>query len=526
MYKLRRFFNGENSVRSATVILIITLLLSNILGLIRDHFLAQKIPTGILDTYYAAFRLPDLIFNLLILGAIAAAFIPVFTNYLAKRKDKTAWHMVNSFINVAFVALLVSIVILGILMPFLIPFLVPKFDPEKQTLTIKLARLMLVSPLLFGLSYIFGGILNSFKRFLTYSIAPLFYNLSIITATLLFADKIGVYAPVFGVIIGAFLHMLVQIPTALSLGWRPKFVFDWRHPGIIKIVRLMIPRTIGLGAMQMMLLFYTAIASSLGAGAVAIFNLADNIQTMPTVVFGTSFATAVFPTLSEVASLNKKEDFAGYIWRGIRAILFILIPTGLAIILLRAQIVRLILGSGFFGWEQTIKTADTLGWFALALFAQGLIPLFARSFYALHNTKTPTIISIASMIISIILGFILAPQMGVKGLALAFSCGGFFNAGILYFYLRKASPEIKKGEAPLLVFLAKVLFASFLMAIAVQIAKYGIEPFVDMHRFWGVLVQGGGAILIGASSYLGLTWLLGCEEMGEVIRVIKRRFGI
>jgi len=524
MHKIKAYFSGENSVKGATVILIITLTLSNILGLIRDHFLAQKIPTNLLDTYYAAFRIPDLIFNLLILGAISAAFIPVFTNYIAKKDIKKAWHVTNSFMNLAAIGLIVFILILALLMPYLIPLLVPDFDPEKQALTIQLARLLLISPLFFGISYLFGAVLNSFKRFLVYSIAPLVYNLSIILATIFFADKIGVYAPVLGVIIGAFLHMSVQIPSAIALGWRPKWVFDWAHEGVKKITKLMIPRTIGLGAMQVMLLVYTGIASSIGAGAVAIFNLADNIQSMPTVVFGTSFATAVFPSLSQAASLGKDEDFSNYIWKSIRAILFILIPAGVGIILLRAQIVRLILGSGHFGWQQTIDTAQTLGYFALALFAQGLIPLLARGFYARHNTKTPTIISIISMVVSVILGFILTPKMGVAGLALAFSLSGFFNAALLYIYLQKTFPLLKNGGKGIGLFLLKILAATGLMVLIIQLSKYVVEPLVNMQKFWGVLTQTGVAIALGMGAYLLLAHLLGCKEFTEVFWIIKKRF--
>lgn len=526
MNKIKEYFNGENSVKGATFILIITLTLSNVLGLIRDHFLAQKIPVNLLDTYYAAFRIPDLIFNLLILGAISAAFIPVFTNYISKKQIKNAWHVTNSFMNLAFIALVIFIIILALLMPYIIPLFVPKFTPDKQALTIKLARLLLISPLFFGISYLFGAVLNSFKRFLVYSIAPLVYNLSIIISTIFFADKIGVYAPVFGVIIGAFLHMLVQIPSAVMLGWRPKWVFDIAHEGVRKITKLMIPRTLGLGAMQLMLLVYTGIASSLGVGAVAIFNLADNIQTMPTVVFGTSFATAVFPSLSQAASLGKDEDFSNYIWKSIRAILFILIPAGVGIILLRAQIVRLILGSGHFGWQQTIDTAQTLGYFALALFAQGLIPLLARGFYARHNTKTPTIISIISMFVSIILGFTLAPRMGVAGLALAFSLSGFFNAILLYIYLQKSFPLLKAGSKGIGLFLIKIIVATGLMILMIQLSKYAVEPLVNMQKFWGVLTQTITAIIMGAGAYLLFTYLLGCHEFTEVFTLLKRRFKI
>jgi len=526
MYRIKKFFNKTNNVKSASIILIITLTLSNFLGLIRDHYLAQKISTGELDIYYAAFRFPDFIFNILILGAISAAFIPIFTSYLNKNSNnhREAWDIANSFLNISFVILVIFALLLFILMPFLIPILVPNFDTLKQIETIRLARLMLFSPIFFGLSYVFGGILNSFKRFMAYSIAPLVYNFSIIISTLLFADKYGFWAPAYGVIIGAMLHLLIQVPTAIHLGWKPKSIFDYSNPGLRKIIRLMIPRSIGLGVNQIMLLVYTSIASMVGVGSVAIWNLADNIQTMPTVVFGTSLATAVFPTLSGAISLGNHEDFTRYFWRGFRAITLVLIPAAIGIILLRVQIVRLILGSGDFGWDETVQTASTLGFFAIGIVAQGIIPLMSRSFYSLHNTKTPTLIGVFSMIASIILGYLLAINMKVSGLALAFSISGFINAILLYIYLRKELPILRTHEKEIKNFIIKVIFSTIIMSIIVQLSKYVLGNIVDMQRVWGVFVQCVGSIIFGVITYLYMAKKYKFEEFSLVFETIKNKF--
>lgn len=524
MEKLKKILHGSNTVKGATGILVVTLLISNILGMVRDHFIAQKIPANLLDTYYAAFRLPDLIFNLFILGAIAAAFIPVFTAYISKKKEEEAWKIANSFLNLAILVLIIFVIILALIMPYIIPLLVPNFTPEKQNLTVKLSRLMLFSPIFFGISYIFGGILNSFKRFLVYSVTPLIYNLSIIISTIYWADKLSVYGVVYGVLVGAFLHMIIQLPIVLQLGYRYKAIADWNNPGVRKIFRLMVPRSIGLGANQIMLLVFTSIASTLSAGSVAIYNLADNIQTMPVVVFGTSFATALFPTLSETASLKNREKFATYLWRGIRAIIYLLIPAGIGIILLRSQIVRLILGSGWFGWSETINTADTLGYLAISLFAQGLISLLARSFYALQDTKIPMITSIISFIISIVLGYVLAFPMRVAGLGLAFTFGSIINFLLLYIILRKRAYELKKEEPVFLNFLFKVIAACIIMVIAVQGTKYIAGSLVNMEKTWGVFVQTLTSIIIGSGFYLLSTYFLGCEEIKEIIILFKKRF--
>lgn len=506
---LNRLFFGQNTIRGASLILIFTLFLSNLLGLIRDHYLAQKIPTHLLDAYYAAFRLPDFVFNILILGAISAAFIPVFTEFISKKKREEAFYIANSFLNLILSALFISLFILFIFLPYLIPLIVPKFDPEKQRLTLSLTRLFLLSPLFFALSFIFSGILNSFKKFLVYSIAPLVYNLSIILGTIFLADKINVFAPAYGVVIGAFFHMAIQFPPLWELGFRLKLVFDYTHKAVRKIFKLMLPRAIGLGASQILLIVYTAIASRWPA-SVAVFNLADNIQTMPTVIFGTSFATALFPTLAERASLEKKEDFAFYLEKALRVILFILIPASLGMILLRAQIVRLILGSGYFKWTQTVLTANTLGFFTISLAASGLIPLLARAFYAFQDTKTPTLYSIISVFFSLLFAFLFASKMGVYGLALAFSLGSFLNAFLLYGNLRKKIllPEKKIGQS-----LFKIILATLVMGLVVQISKNLLGSIVDMQRVWGVATQTLGAILFGLGAYFLTTSWLGAEEL-------------
>ncbi len=191
--RFRSLLSGKNTISGASWILVITLLLSNLLGLVRDHYLTQKIPTEILSSYYAAFRIPDLLFNVIILGAIASAFIPVFTSYITSKKEKEAWYIANSVINIAVIFLVGLAGILLVFMPQLISLLVPGFEEARRDLTISLARIMLLSPIFFGLSYIFGGILNSYKRFFVYSLAPLAYNISIILGTILFADAFGIY---------------------------------------------------------------------------------------------------------------------------------------------------------------------------------------------------------------------------------------------------------------------------------------------------------------------------------------------
>lgn len=511
MKKIYGLFSGENSVRGASIILMVTLTVSNLLGLIRDRFLTKNIATYDLDIYYASFRIPDLVFNFLILGAITSAFIPIFTDFIAKKNLKEGYRVTNSLINLAILFLIFAAIVLVILMPYIMPLVVPSFDSYRMSEAIKYSRLMMITPIIFAISYIIGGVLNSFKRFVAYSMAPLFYNLAIILGAAFLAPKYGLSAVIYCVIGGAVLHLLVQIPSAIRLGYGWHAAFDWKSVSMKRIIRLMIPRTIGMGMNQIMLVVYTAIASTLTVGSISAFNLSNNIQTMPSVVFGTSFATAVFPTLTAKIALGDKKGFASYLNRSMRSIAFLLIPSSVIFILLRAQIIRLILGSGKFSWDDTRKTALTLGFFSISLLAQGLIPLLARAFYALKNTRTPMYISIVTVAASIGLGYPLARLFGVAGLALAFSIGSFINIFILYYYLRKIYPDI--WNKTIILSFVRISLISLVMGFLVWLSLHFVADRVNMNRFLGVLTQTVIACIVAAVSYFGLSYLFDQEEM-------------
>lgn len=503
--RLKHLFLAKNPFTSAAAILIFTTLLSNIFGLIRDRFFAQKITTDLLDTYFAAFRVPDLIFNVLILGTISAAFIPVFLEYKTNKGQAAAWEIVSLTLNLIILVMIGLAILLFLLMPILMPLIVPEFSIDKQSLTVYIARILLIQPILFGISYLFSGVLNALKRFLVYSLAPLIYTLAIILSTVIFAPEYGVKALAYGVVAGSFLHMSIQFLAAFKIGFRWQGNFKFNHPAIKEIIKLMLPRSIGLGALQITLLVFTAIASSLDPGSVTIYNFADNIQTMPTAVFGLSFITALYPTISEQIAEKKFHQMVDYVWRGIRYLLFIMVPASLGLILLRTEIVRLILGSGhFFDWEATVNTANTLGLFSVSLFAQAIGVLLARSFYATQDTKTPTITNVLSYIIAIIAAFVFSPKLGVMGLALAFSIGAIVNLLLLYARLRTRFPLFKTKEKELFLIAGQLLIGSIVLVVSVQLVKDNVGNLVDMQTGLGVLIKTLGAIMAGVISY----WLV------------------
>jgi putative peptidoglycan lipid II flippase len=504
--------------------MVVTLLASNILGLVRDRFLAQKIPTELLDTYFAAFRIPDLIFNVLILGALSAALIPLLTDAF-RRDEAEAWRAGAVVLNTLVVGLTATAFVVALAIPVLVPVLVPSFDLPRQQLTAELARWLMVQPVLFGASYLVSGLLTARRRFAVYALAPLLYNLAIIVATVGFADRFQVRSVIAGVVVGAGLHLCVQLLTARAIGFRWQPTVDPRHPLLRRVVRLMLPRAVGLGGLQLVLVVFTAIASTLSAGSIAVYNFTDNIQTMPLAVFGISFATALFPTLADSFTRRDDAGFARYVIQGLRSILYLLVPSAIGLILLRAQIIRLILGSGYFDWAATILAALTLGWFSLGLVGEGVVHLLSRAFYARHDTLTPTKIAVVSYITMVVVGAVAARWLGVAGLALGFALGSNLQAGLLYFALRRTLTELRTAEPSLWSFAARLSVSVAVLVIVVQVAKVSsVALGADMTRFWGVLVQTVAAIGLGAVGYFVASASLGVREFKLGWQTIKARF--
>ena len=539
---IKKLFSKQiNSITVAALLIALSSLVSRFLGIFRDRILAGEFGAGdTLDVYYAAFRVPDFIFNLLVLGALSAGFIPIFTSLIKNRdkpkqdeskfsevkkfffKHNKAWELANYALN----SLVISLVVLSglgiIFAPWLIKMIAPGFDPEKQLFTVGLTRIMFLSPIFLSISSVFGGILQSYKRFFVYSLSPIMYNIGIIIGALYFVPLWGVYGLAWGVVFGAFLHMLIQAPTVYMLGYRYRPRIDFHNKHLRKIAVMMIPRTMSLAITQVNLLVITIIASTLASGSLAIFNFANNLQFFPVGIFGISFAVAAFPTLAAVAFDRKKLVYNfSHIFR---QILFFIIPATIFLYALRAQIIRVVLGTGQFDWEDTILTINTLGFFVISLFAQATIPLLVRMYFARQNSKTPFIIGLFSVAINIILSWRLAASYGVAGLALAFSIANIVNFILLWLWLRLEIGYM--DEARILISVIKISAAAFAGGIAVQGVKYIIWPYIDMTRVWGVFTQGLAAGIIGILVYIVFCLLLHSEEFFIFWDSIKRRLHI
>ena len=523
------FSTATNSITSAAALVAVFSLLSRVLGILRDRILAGQFGAGeITDVYYAAFRVPDLLFNLIVLGALSAGFIPVFTKLVknfslgkkeSNKDNKEAWDLANNVLNLLLLTLIFLSILGMIFTPQLVNVIVPGFSLELKALTVKLTRIMFLSPIFLGISSVLGGILQSYKKFLAYSLAPVLYNLGIIFGILYLVPRFGNSGLAWGVILGAFLHMAIQIPSAASSGFKYSFRLDLKSKYLKKIIRMMVPRTLALAISQINLLVITIIASTLMVGSLAIFNFANNLQSFPIGIFGISFAVAAFPVFSRLS--NNNRELKNSFLKTFKQILFFIIPATIIFITLRAQIIRVILGTGEFNWQDTILTIETLGFFSLSLFSQATIPLLVRVFYAKEDSKTPFYSALIAMVINIILSIYFSIILGISGLSLAFSIASVLNFVILWIVL---SYRLEGLVSRNLIFsIIKMSLAAMVAGGTVQLAKVLVWPYIDMTTFIGVFTQGLVSGLAGLFVYIVLCYILKVEELKNIINNFKRK---
>lgn len=510
---------AADTIAGAALIIAVLSVASRVLGVVRDRILAGTFGAGQeLDIYYAAFRLPDLIFNLLVLGALSAGFIPIFSKLMAEEEQEKAWRLTNNIFNLLAIAL---VVLCGggiIFAPALVTVLAPGFPAAVVPTLTTLTRIMFLSPLLLGLSSIVGGVLQAKRKFFIYSLSPIFYNVGIIAGALWLVPSLGLAGLAWGVVIGSLFHLLTQVPTLWRTGFRYQAVAEWKDRYVRSVFKMMSARTFSLAVTQVNLIIITIIASTLPAGALSIFNLANNLQFVPISLFGISFALAVFPLMSAAPNTEKLTLLFS---RTFRQILFFIVPATVIMLALRAQIVRLILGSGKFDWQATLLTIDTLGFFIVSLFAQATLPLLNRAFFSQQDSRTPLYTGLVAEGTNVLLALWLAPRLGVAGLALSFSVSTILNFILLFVFLHRRCHGL--DEKHIIVSTLKYTVAAFFAAVTIQAMKLLVWPYADMTRFWGVLLQASVAGLFGVIVYLGVCSLLRSEEFLEFWQTIRRR---
>jgi len=424
------------TINQGAVILAISTLISRFLGLIREWLLADKFGAGsLLDIYLAAFRIPDFVYNILIVGGVVVTFLPLFSEYFSQDKEK-AWKFATNTINVFLFFLILISLLLFVFAPQILRFIAPGFSLADRIKCVALTRLMLLSPIFLGLSSIFSGVLHHFNRFLIYSLCPVLYNLGIIFGIVFLSPDFGVLGICLGVVLGAFLHLIIQLPAAVNCGFKYKPVFNFQDPGIKRIFRLMFPRVFGLAAQQINLIVITAIASTLAKGSIAVFNFANNLQYLPIGIIGVSFATAAFPKFTQLSANGQRKEFLDKFWSIFFKIISLVVPISFLIFVFREWIINIVLEHGQFSSISAQLTSASLGVFCFGLWASALIPLVLRGFFALQDTRTPTLIALLTVVLNIGLSFNFVSLLGTNSrlwlwLVKIFNLGAIYDIRIL-----------------------------------------------------------------------------------------------
>lgn len=518
---------GNGSIVSAALIVGASSFVSRIVGLLRDRTFTSVFGAGdTFDAFLAAFRIPDLIFNLVVIGALSAAFIPMFTQKLVSGADGKlqAYKFALSVFNLICLGVAILSILFALFAPMILPFIAPGFAGEKLALTIHLSRIMALQPILLAASFIFSGVLNSHKRFIVYALAPIVYNLGIIAGAVFLVPIMGISGIGWGVVLGAILHAGVQLPSVLAVGFRWRATFVSSREDLVQLFQMMLPRVFGLAAQQANLLIVTIIGSTLLAGSIAAFHLANNAQYIPIGIFGIAFAQAAFPTLSEFAAKKQGREFRHTLTKSFRYIMFFVIPISALFYLLRAQMIRVLFGDGAFTWEDTTTTFETFGFLVMSVFAQATIPLLTRAFYAQQNTKTPVIISVISIAANILLAFPLSSMFGVQGLAIAFSVSAILQLVLLLGVLHWELDGFDDREVVRSI--TKIVIATLAASAVAQALKIPIASLVDMTRFWGIAAQLLGAMTGGIITYIIIGMAINIDELTIVRQYLPRRFSI
>lgn len=546
MEKILRIFTKESgSINQAALLLGSFTLLSQILALFRDRSIAHFVgPSASLDAYYAAFRIPDLIFICIASLASITVLIPFIVSRMEGDKVTPAAHKYLNDVFTVFFSLMIFVsTVAFFLMPYLVHFIAPGFSAEYQREVIMISRIMLLSPIFMGLSNLFGTITQLFRKFFIYSLSPIFYNIGIIIGVIFLYPIFGIYGMAIGVALGALMHFGIQAFAAYNSGFTPKFSFAVNFKDIKEAVFTSLPRTLGLAFNNIALISIIALASYLESGSISVFNFSFNLQSVPLNIIGISYAVAAFPTLAKSFNNGKTEEFKKHLKEAARAIVFWSLPVIFLFVVLRAQIVRVILGSGSFSWDNTRLVAAALAIFSVSVMAQGMITLLSRSYYATGNTRRPLLVNLSCSVFIIFLSFVLLrffeniPMFryfiesllkvnDIRGtevlmLPLAYSIGTISNFILHWFF-------IKKDFMPNESFITKTFFqslgASFFLGLIGYLSLNIFSPIFGTTTFLGVFFQGFISGILGIVAAILVLYLLKNEELKELTKTLHTKF--
>lgn len=541
LHALHREIRG---LHEAAYLLGLFALFSQALALVRDRLLAHTFGAGeALDVYYAAFRVPDIVFASIASVVSFSVLIPFLSERLSSHPEKAKAFM-SSLFSIFFVAVVGASAVLFFLAPWLAPKLFPGLaETVVDRKLVPLMRIMLLSPILLGCSSFFATVTQLHKKFFLYAVSPLLYNLGIIAGVLFLYPLFGFVGLGYGVVFGALLHLAIQLPFIIESGFMPRFFrhIDWRE--VRAVLTLSLPRTLALSAQQIALLILFSLASLVNEGAVAILSLSLNLQSVPLVVIGTSYSVAAFPTLARLFSQGEKEEFFRHMVLAIRHIVFWSLPAIVLFIVLRAQIVRVAYGSGNFTWTDTRLTAAALAMFAFSVLAQSLILLFVRGYYAAGKTKKPLAINLVSSGVIVLCAFVLmrffsespffryfiqslfdiedVAGSGVLMLPLAYSIGSLLSASWFVVVFQK---DFKAFSSHIVTTFFQSFAAAVLMGFVAHLLLGVFDTLFNLNTLAGVFSQGFFSGMGGIAVGVIVLKTLSNEELREISVSLRKKF--
>ena len=450
-------------------------LVSRVLGWLRLVVIANQLPDPReLDAFFAAFRIPDLLFQLVAAGALSSALIPVVASVIATDGHERAWRVVSTVANLMLVALLVLAAVVLVFADRLVPLYTSGFDPATMARTIELTRIMVLSPILLALGAVATSVLNTQGRFAASAVAPIVYNLAIIGAALLLTPSLGAVGLAVGVVAGSLGHVLVQVRPLQRLGFRYTPRVDTADPAARRAIALMVPRAVGLGASQITFVVVTALATTVGLGAVTAFTIAFTLLQIPIGVIGVPLGVVLFPSLSRGAAIGDHAAFIGLLDRALRLLAVAMIPVAALAGILRVETVAVLFRS--FSADAIQLTADTFLAFLLGAPAHAMIAVLARAFYARQDTLTPVLAAVGAVVVNTSLAAAFVGPFGLPGMALAIAIAAWLEAGALTLLLRRREGPLGLGAVGSVA--VRTLVATALASLAGVVTRLLLEPAV------------------------------------------------
>ena len=514
----------KNITRAAGVLAAATML-SRIMGMVRDMVVSRLFGAGLYtDAFFAAFQIPNMLRRFFAEGALTSAFVPTFSEWYTNKGEEEARELANVCFTVLTIVM-AAITMLGIVFsPQIVHLMFPGFagNPEKLSVTILLNRLMFPYIFFVSLVALCMGILNTVRHFFTPAISTVFLNLSMILAALLLHDRfeVPIVALAVGVLLGGLLQLVLQLPVLYKKGFPIRFNFQTGHPAVKKIALLMGPSVFGVGVYYLNITVGSILASLLPEGSVSYLYYAHRLFEFPQGIFTVSVAQAVLPSMSRQAAAGDMDALKESLSYGVRLTLFVTIPAAVGLIFCATPIFSLLFMGGAFDYAKAVNCGTALLYYSTGLTFVALVRVLVPAFYALKDTKTPVMIALVAFLLNLLFSLVLMGPMKHGGLALASSISALGNMLLLLWFIRKKIGPF--GGRAIAVAGIKGVVASFPMAVVV----YWIMQLIDWSHTGGRVLKAsvmGGAVLAGILIFLGSAKLLGSEEAGDVVRLLKRK---